>query len=83
MADERIASQVREFIGRFIRTPFTGDTDIFATGFVNSMFAMQLVTYVEMTFGVEIESDDLDIENFRSVNAICRLIERKQAPATA
>ncbi|HEU4889473.1 MAG TPA: phosphopantetheine-binding protein [Thermoanaerobaculia bacterium] len=83
MADEQIATQVREFITRFVRTHLGDDDDIFATGFVNSMFAMQLVSFVEMTFGIEIESDDLDIENFRSVNAICRLVERKRAAATA
>jgi methoxymalonate biosynthesis acyl carrier protein len=42
------------------------------------MFAMQLVMFVEKEFGIIVEDEDLDIDNFRSVNAIAGLVERKQ-----
>lgn len=71
--------QIREFVSRFVRGHELGDgDDIFATGFVNSMFAMQLVQFVETTFGITVESDDLEIDNFRSIDAIAGLVERKQ-----
>ena len=54
------------------------DQDIFASGFVNSMFAMQLVQFIEQQFGFDIEADDLDLDNFRSIDAMTRFIERKQ-----
>jgi methoxymalonate biosynthesis acyl carrier protein len=74
--------KIRDFVSRFVRGHQLGDgEDIFATGFVNSMFAMQLVQFVEQTFGVTVESDDLDIDNFRSVDAIAALVERKQGAA--
>ena len=74
--------QIREFVSRFVRGHDLGDgEDIFATGFVNSMFAMQLVQFVETTFAVTVESDDLDIDNFRSIDAIAALVERKQGAA--
>ncbi|HEY0019866.1 MAG TPA: phosphopantetheine-binding protein [Longimicrobium sp.] len=74
--------QIRDFVSRFVRGHDLGDgEDIFATGFVNSMFAMQLVQFVETTFGVTVESDDLDIDNFRSIDAIAALVERKQGAA--
>jgi methoxymalonate biosynthesis acyl carrier protein len=74
--------QIREFVSRFVRGHELGDgEDIFATGFVNSMFAMQLVQFVETTFGITVESDDLDIDNFRSIDAIAALVERKQGAA--
>jgi acyl carrier protein len=57
---------------------FDDDVDIFALGFVNSMFAMQLVLFVESDFGVKVEDEDLEIDNFKSVNAIANLVERKQ-----
>ena len=77
-----IKQQVREFVSRFVRGHALGDgEDIFATGFVNSMFAMQLVQFVETTFGVTVESDDMDIENFQSIDAISALVERKQGAA--
>jgi methoxymalonate biosynthesis acyl carrier protein len=57
--------------------------DIFTLGFVNSMFAMQLVTFVEHEFGLTIENEDLELDNFRSINAIAGLVEKKLAGANA
>lgn len=72
--------KVRAFVQNFVRGHELQDgEDIFATGFVNSMFAMQLVQFVEGTFGVAVESEDLEIDNFRSVDAITALVERKSA----
>lgn len=80
MHAEENRTKVREFLSGFIRnSSFGNDDDIFALGFVNSLFAMQLVLFVETEFGLTIENDDLDLDNFRSVNAIAGLIERKTA----
>jgi acyl carrier protein len=40
---------------------------------------MQLVLFVESEFGFTVEDNDLDIENFRTLNAMAALIERKTA----
>ena len=84
MADERIASPVRTFLSRsFSGKTFRDEADIFALGFGNSLFAMQLVAFVEGEFGIEIDSEDLEMENFCSVQAISGLVERKlAAPAS-
>jgi acyl carrier protein len=75
-------ARIREFISRHVRGhELRDDEDIFATGFVNSMFAMQLVQFVESEFGLTVESDDLDLENFRTIAAISALVERKSAAA--
>jgi acyl carrier protein len=80
MNEEQISQQVREFVSRFVKGHELGDEDdIFATGYVNSMFAMQLVQFVESTFGITVESDDLEIDNFRSIGAIAALVLRKTA----
>ena len=82
MTTEQIKAQVREFVSRFFRGHELGDAeDMFSTGFVNSMFAMQLVQFVEGTFGVAVENEDLELDNFRSIDAIAALVERKQAAA--
>jgi methoxymalonate biosynthesis acyl carrier protein len=74
--------KIREFVGRFFRGhELRDDEDIFASGYVNSMFAMQLVQFVESTFGVAVESEDLDIDNFRTIDAIAALVARKQGAA--
>lgn len=71
--------RIKSFFSRFIREDqLTHDQDIFAMGLVNSLLAMQLVTFVEKEFGITVDNEDLDIENFKSINAISDLVERKQ-----
>lgn len=78
MDETRVREQVGEFVGRHARGREVGDDeDIFGGGFLNSMFAMQLVLFVEQTFGVAVEDDDLEIDNFKSVNAVTALVMRK------
>jgi acyl carrier protein len=54
------------------------DEDIFAAGYVNSLFAMQLILYIEKEFHIIVEDADMDTENFRTVGDMARLVERKQ-----
>jgi acyl carrier protein len=73
-------AKIREFLSRFFRDhQLADDEDIFASGYVNSMFAMQLVQFVEQEFGITVESEDLELDNFRTVDAISALVERKTA----
>ncbi len=73
-------SRIKTFLSRFLGNhELYEDEDIFATGFVNSMFAMQLVLFIEQEFQVTIENEDLDFDNFRTINAIVRLLDRKTA----
>ncbi|GCE51348.1 acyl carrier protein [Thermosporothrix hazakensis] len=77
---ETIKEKIRLFLHRHVaQAGLDDDQDIFAQGFVNSLFAMQLVLFVEKEFEISIEDDDLDIDNFRSVNAIAQLVARKKA----
>ena len=57
---------------------FYDDDDIFALGLVNSLFAMKLLNYVKTEFNIEIESDDMEITNFNTVNRVLEFIERKK-----
>ena len=75
---ERTDLRIRAFFSRFFRTTDLGDSDdIFALGFVNSLFAMQLVLWLEKEFAITIRDEDLDINNFNSISAISGLIGRK------
>lgn len=73
-----VKQEVRAFLGRFFHhLELTDEQDFFELGFVDSLFAMQLVMFVESTFHLQIENDELDIANFLSINAIANLVERK------
>ena len=74
--------RIKQFISKFIRNhDLKEDEDIFALGFVNSLFAMQLVLFIEQEFNVQVGEEDLDLENFNTVNAMTALVARKTAPA--
>lgn len=70
--------KIRSFLLQYIQKhDIQDDEDIFASGFVNSLFAMQLVLFVESEFALKIEREDLKIDNFRSINALAQLVECK------
>lgn len=57
--------------------------DTFEAGFVNSLFVMQLVLFVENGLGVKVEDEDLDRANFKSVSAVAEFVERKRCEVIA
>ncbi|MCL1471382.1 acyl carrier protein [Argonema antarcticum] len=70
--------KIKKFLSQFFGDrDLQDDEDIFALGFVNSMFAMQLVLFIEKEFEVTIENEDLEFANFRSINSMVSLLERK------
>jgi acyl carrier protein len=78
MDTEEIRQKTKAFIKvHFKNYDLKDDDDIFSLGFVNSLFAMQLVLFVEKEFQVKVQDDDLLIDNFRSVNAVMDLVIRK------
>jgi methoxymalonate biosynthesis acyl carrier protein len=80
MTKMEIKEKIRAFILRFIKaSQLQPDEDIFALGFVTSMFAMQLVLFVEQEFAIKVENEDLEIQNFNTINAITALVESKRA----
>jgi acyl carrier protein len=66
------------FLSPFLQGRSLGeDEDIFASGVISSLFAMELVVFVEQEFEITLKKEDLDFENFRSIEAIARLVDRK------
>ncbi len=75
-------TKIKEFLSRFFKShDLQPHEDIFALGFVNSLLAMQLVAFVEKEFGIAVADDDLDLDNFRSIDAIAALVARKRGSA--
>ena len=73
-----VKESLRRFIQQSVQLPqLADDEDLFATGIVNSLFAVQLVTFIEKTFGLEVDAEDLEIRNFRSLNAATAFVEKK------
>ncbi len=75
-------STIKETVKRFISsstniTNLDDDENLFESGLANSLFAVQLMTFLEKTFAIEVEMDDLDIENFKSLNASTAFVVKK------
>jgi acyl carrier protein len=79
---EHTNTQILGFLrSRFPQVEIGPDEDIFQIGFVNSLFAMELVMFVEKTFSVTVPNDELRIDNFRSVTSMSELVHRLSSQA--
>ncbi|WP_394617125.1 acyl carrier protein [Lentzea sp. JNUCC 0626] len=75
---ENVESAVQAYLETKLKSTVEPDQDLMASGLVSSMFAMQLVVYLESTFGVAVVGSDLKLDNFRSVRSMTALVERLQ-----
>lgn len=72
---------IRNFLQNFIgEEDFSDEDDIFALGLVSSLMAMQLVLFVEKTLSIRVESEDLDLDNFRSIARMDEFMHKKTVP---
>ena len=79
MQHTQILQTVREFIQRYVGNVAIEENEaIFASGLVNSLFAMQLVLFLEKKFSIQLANEDLDLQNFQSLNTIANFVINKQ-----
>ena len=75
---ENAIEQIRQFVSRHADGMVPDDDqDLFDDGYVNSLFVVQLVMWIERTFGIQIDRGDLDFVNFATIAAIASLVARK------
>ncbi|MBT3354758.1 MAG: acyl carrier protein [Candidatus Marinimicrobia bacterium] len=78
MTDDTIKERIRTFLFKHIKdNELSNDENLFASGLLNSLFAMQLVMFTEKEFQVKVENEDLDLKNFSTINAIDEFVRRK------
>ncbi|GMQ56621.1 hypothetical protein AN1V17_10150 [Vallitalea sediminicola] len=81
MNRENISIKLKTFLGKFFGKKnvetLGDDDDFFDLGFVNSLFAMQLITFIETEFDVAIDVVELNMDNFNTLNKIMDIIEKK------
>ena len=83
MSNTTAQTQILSFIeARFPQASIETGQDIFSLGYINSLFAMELVMFIEKTFGLTIPNDELRIDNFRTVEAMAELVARRSVPVS-
>jgi methoxymalonate biosynthesis acyl carrier protein len=76
--EDNIKRTIAAFIVNATNLSDLGEDDhLFETGVLNSLFAVQLMTFIEKTFQIEVGKDDLDIDNFKSIRATTAFVLRK------
>ncbi|MET8652067.1 acyl carrier protein [Nocardia aurea] len=58
------------------------DDDYFEMGLVTPLRALEIVALLERTFDFEVNTDDLDPDNFRTVHRTAAFVVRKAAAPT-
>ncbi|WDF02029.1 phosphopantetheine-binding protein [Shouchella hunanensis] len=54
------------------------DDNIFEKGFVNSIFAMRLLQYIEDKYNIIVNDDEISLNNFSSIDNIVSLLKRTE-----
>jgi acyl carrier protein len=74
-----VRTRIAGYLGKAIAEEIRDDDDIFELGVVSSLFAIQLVAFVENEFSITVEREDLDINNFCSIAALTKFVHGKLA----
>ncbi len=79
-----VQDRLRSYIVRELRFPgpesdLSDDLPLLEREILDSMGILQVVTFLEGEFGVEVDDEDLVAENFATITDIARLVESKQS----
>lgn len=78
---DAIRDDLLAFLAQRTKREVTPDLDLFASGLVSSLFALQLVVHLESAFGVTVDGPHLKLANFRTVDAMCALVRQLREEA--
>ncbi|GHE82402.1 hypothetical protein GCM10018785_58070 [Streptomyces longispororuber] len=65
-----VTEELHAYLSGHLGRALGQDEDYFALGLVNSLFAIELVNFVEQRYGVEVTVDDLDLDHFRTLGRL-------------
>jgi len=75
---ERIASFVRSRFPAAANMPLDDDVSLLESGVIDSLGILDIVAFLEESFGVKIGDEELLPGNFESVGALARFVGRKR-----
>ena len=75
-----LPGKIGEFLSRRIHVEAPSfDTDLMESGLLDSLTLVELMTGLEEEFGVQISFDEIELDNFRSVNKISEFVSQRAA----
>jgi methoxymalonate biosynthesis acyl carrier protein len=77
--DEKYTKELLDFLEEHTKAIWDDpNRDLFRDGGLSSLFALELVMFLEKTFAIRVAGRDLRLENFRSVRSMVELVNRLQ-----
>jgi methoxymalonate biosynthesis acyl carrier protein len=73
---EAVQANLAAFLEARTKRPVAADLDLFASGLVSSLFAMELLVHIETSFQLTVPSTELRLESFRTIDAMTALVLR-------
>jgi acyl carrier protein len=70
-------SKIRSFIEGSLSREVSDNENFFESGYVTSIFAVQIIAFLENEYGIDIDDEDLDLGNFSSADNILKFVTRK------
>jgi len=80
---ETVEKELLAFLEERTKTSVQATEDLFASGLVSSMFAMELVVHLEQNYQVSIVGSDLKLDNFRTVETMTEMVLRLRGESAA
>lgn len=74
--------QLREFISEITfkeMDEITEDTLLFDEGIFDSLGFLSLISFISEKFGIEVDNDELNEENFATIRSVVSFISHKKA----
>ena len=79
--DEHLTPLISEISGliaeRLLVDVSAPEDDLLATGLLDSLSLIQLLTNLEEHFGIRVPLEDLQIDDIRTINSLARLVDRQ------
>ncbi len=75
---ETIERGLVRYFKEHLNVDVTPDTPLIEEQVIDSMGVMELISYLQETFDVELDMEDLTIENFESIRRISELVVSKR-----
>lgn len=77
IAPETFYNQISEFFVQELSLEAPAvDEDLIDTGILDSLIFVQLVFFIENEYGLEVSVEELEIDNFRTIEQIGKFINR-------
>jgi D-alanine--poly(phosphoribitol) ligase subunit 2 len=77
-----LVSELRKFISEITFSDIDKikeDTLLFEEGIFDSLGFLSLISFLNEEYGIDVTNDELNEENFNSINAIVEFIEKKKS----